>query len=187
VGFLGMGGFITIFNYLGFRLSAAPYGLSHAVIASIFLSYIVGTASSAWAGRLADRIGRRKVLWFMILTMGTGLALMAFAPLAVIITGVIVLTFGFFGAHAVASGWVGRRALGARAQASAMYLFFYYMGSSVIGTLGGWLWNHYAWRGVTVLAGAVIGIALAIAIRLYFLPPLPVPEDGVKATSVAAA
>jgi len=134
VGFLLMGGFITVFNYLGFLLSAEPYGLSHAVIASIFLCYMVGSASSTWAGTLADRIGRRKVLWFMILVMGVGLALTSFASLAVIITGVVVLTCGYFGAHAVASGWVGRRALGARAQATSMYLFFYYIGSSVVGT-----------------------------------------------------
>ena len=187
VGFLLMGGFITVFNYLGFRLSAEPYALSHAVIASIFLSYMVGSASSTWAGTLADRIGRRKVLWIMILAMGAGLALTGFASLAVIIAGVVVLTFGYFGAHAVASGWVGRRALGARAQATSVYLFFYYIGSSIVGTLGGWMWNHYAWRGVMVLAGVVIGSALGIAIRLYFLQPLTLPADRAKVSPVAAA
>lgn len=186
-GFLGMGAFVTVFNYLGFRLLAAPYELSHAVIASVFLSYIVGMASSTWAGTLADRIGRRKVLWIMILIMGAGLALMAAADLAVIISGVVVLTFGFFGAHGVASGWVGRRALGARAQASSMYLFFYYMGSSVLGTLGGWLWKHYGWPGVTLLTGTAIGIGLAIAVRLYFLPPLPVHADNAQASPAATA
>ena len=54
------------------------------------------------------------------------------------ILGVGVLTAGFFGGHSIASSWVGLRAETAKAQASAIYLFFYYAGSSVAGSLGGW-------------------------------------------------
>ncbi len=39
-----------------------------------------------------------------------------------VLSRMAVLTFGFFGAHSIASGWVGQRALTARAQASALYL-----------------------------------------------------------------
>lgn len=174
--FLLMGGFITVYNYLGFRLSIAPYALSQSAIALIFLSYLVGTGSSAWAGGLADRIGRRKVLWWMVLAMVAGLALMSLAPLVAVITGVVILTSGFFGAHAIASGWVGRRALHAKAQASSLYLFFYYMGSSLIGTAGGWAWTAYAWPGVSLVVGITLLAALGVAIRLFLLPPLPLPE-----------
>jgi YNFM family putative membrane transporter len=82
-----------------------------------------------------------------------------------------VLTFGFFGAHSVASSWVGRRAVQARAQASSLYLFFYYFGSSVVGSLGGIAWADWGWPGVTVLIGALSLAALAIALRLVLLPP----------------
>ena len=174
--FLLMGGFVTIYNYIGFRLSVAPYELSHAVIALVFLSYLVGTGSSAWAGALADRIGRRKVLWWMVLVMAAGLAIMSLPQLFAVITGIVVLTFGFFGAHSLASGWVGRRAGGAKAQASSLYLFFYYLGSSIIGTAGGWFWNASSWPGVSLLVGIVLALGLAIAIRLLLLPALPLPE-----------
>ncbi len=170
IAFLLMGGFVTLFNYLGFRLSLPPYDLSHAVIASIFLSYMVGTASSTWAGMLADRLGRHKVLWAVVLVMGIGLLLMASSGLALIVLGVIVLTFGFFASHAVASSWVGPRAQGARAQASSMYLFFYYLGASVLGTLGGWMWSHHGWHGVVLLAGIAITLAFGISARLYARP-----------------
>jgi len=39
-----------------------------------------------------------------------------------------VVTFGFFGGHSIVSSWVGRRAGNAKAQASSMYLFAYYLG-----------------------------------------------------------
>jgi YNFM family putative membrane transporter len=174
--FLLMGSFITTFNYIGFRLSVAPYFLTHAVIALIFLSYMVGTGSSAWAGALADRIGRRKVLWWLVLTMLAGVVIMSLTPLFAVIAGIVILVFGFFGAHSIASGWVGRRAQGTKAQASSLYFFFYYMGSSVAGTAGGWLWNVYAWPGVSLLVGVMLALALLVAIRLVFLPPLPLPE-----------
>ena len=40
------------------------------------------------------------------------------------ITGLLLLTFGFFGSHSIASSWVGRRATHDKAQASSLYLFF---------------------------------------------------------------
>jgi YNFM family putative membrane transporter len=175
--FLLMGSFVTVFNYIGFRLSAAPYSLSHSLISFLFLSYLVGTGSSAWAGALADRIGRRKVLWWMVLTMVAGLVLISLKPLGAIAAGAVVLAFGFFGGHTITSSWVGRRALDARAQASSLYLLFYYMGASVIGTAGGWFWVHDEWPGVAMLVGSSLLLAVAVAVRLFFLAPLPVPES----------
>jgi len=174
--FLLMGSFVTVFNYIGFRLSAAPYSLSHTLISFLFFSYLVGSASSAWAGGLADRVGRRKVLWWMVLTMIAGLTLISMQPLAAVVAGAIVLPFGFFGSHTITSSWVGRRALNARAQASSMYLLFYYMGASVIGTAGGWFWIRHAWPGVAILVGGALLLALAAAVRLFFLPPLAIPK-----------
>jgi YNFM family putative membrane transporter len=174
--FLLMGSFVTVFNYISFRLSAAPYSLSHTLISFLFLSYVIGSGSSAWAGGLADRVGRRKVLWWMVLTMVAGLALISMRPLVAVAAGAVVLAFGFFGSHTITSSWVGRRALGARAQASSLYLLFYYMGASFIGTAGGWFWSRQAWPGVAMLVAASLILALAVAIRLFFLPPLPIPE-----------
>lgn len=174
--FLLMGSFVTVFNYISFRLSAAPYSLSHALISFLFFSYVIGSGSSAWAGGLADRIGRRKVLWWMVLTMVAGLVLISLQPLTAIAAGAVVLAFGFFGSHTITSSWVGRRALGARAQASSLYLLFYYLGASVIGTAGGWFWIRQAWPGVALLVGSSLLLALAVAVRLFYLPPLPIPE-----------
>lgn len=40
---------------------------------------------------------------------------------------------GFFAAHSVASSWIGRRTRRAKGQASSLYLFCYYLGSSTAG------------------------------------------------------
>ncbi len=79
------------------------------------------------------------------------------------------MTFGFFGAHSVASGWVGLQAKSGKAQASSLYLFAYYLGSSVVGSLGGFFWKHGGWPGVAGMTGTLILIALALGARLRAL------------------
>ncbi len=59
--FLLMGGFVACYNYLTFRLEAAPLGLSTTVTSLLFLAYLAGTVSSPLAGRLSDRFGRRRL------------------------------------------------------------------------------------------------------------------------------
>lgn len=173
-GFLVMGAFVTMFNYIGYRLLAEPYNLSQAVVGLCSVVYLSGIYSSAKAGAVADRLGRRKVLWACILMMLVGVTLTLFTPLAVVVVGVLIFTFGFFGAHSVASSWIGRRAVTAKGQASSLYLFCYYVGSSVAGTAGGLFWHYAGWNGIGVFIGVLLLIALVVALRLAKLPPLAV-------------
>jgi YNFM family putative membrane transporter len=171
-GFLLLGAFVTVYNYLGYRLLAPPYSLSQAVVGLIFGIYLVGTFSSAWMGHLAGQLGRRKVLWTAFVLMLVGVALTMTRPLLFIMLGIVAVTFGFFGGHSIVSSWVGRRAGAAKAQASSMYLFSYYMGSSVAGASGGLFYAAHGWNGVALFVGALVLAGLLIALRLFRLPPL---------------
>jgi YNFM family putative membrane transporter len=175
-GFLLLGAFVTLYNYIGYRLLAPPYGLNQAVVGAIFSVYLIGTFSSAWMGHLAGKLGRRKVLWTAFALMLAGLALTVTQPLVLIVLGIVAITFGFFGGHSIASSWVGRRAGNSKAQASSLYLFAYYMGSSVAGASGGLFYASHGWNGVAVFVGALIVAGLLIALRLYRLPPLISPS-----------
>ena len=171
-GFLLMGTFVTLYNYIGFRLVAPPYRLSQTAVGSIFTVYLVGAFSSAWVGNLAGKLGRSQVLWVTILLMLSGLAITMTAPLAVIIVGIAAFTFGFFGSHSIVSSWVGLRARHSKAQASSLYLFFYYFGSSIVGSTGGLFWHDYHWYGVAFFTGALLILAVAISARLAFVNSL---------------
>ncbi|WP_233842394.1 MFS transporter [Dyella sp. 2HG41-7] len=172
-GFLLLGAFVTVYNYLGYRLLAPPYSLSQTVVGLIFGIYLVGTFSSAWMGHLAGKLGRRKVLWTAFALMLVGVACTATKPLWLIIFGITAVTFGFFGGHSIVSSWVGRRGGAAKAQASSMYLFSYYMGSSVAGWSGGLFYASHGWNGVALFVGVLVLAGLLISLRLYRLPPLP--------------
>jgi YNFM family putative membrane transporter len=171
-GFLLMGGFVAIYNYLGYRLLAPPFDLTQAEVGLIFSAYLVGIFSSAWMGNLGNRLGRRHVLWVGFVIMAVGTALTEARSVILIILGVVVVTFGFFGAHSIASSWVGARARHAKAQASSLYLFFYYLGSSVVGTAGGVFMGHFGWTGVTLMTGTLILIGLVLSRRLSHIQPL---------------
>ncbi len=169
--FLLMGGFVTLFNYIGYRLLEAPYALSMSWVGLLSVVYLSGTYSSTQAGLLADRLGRHRVFWPAILLMLGGLLLTLLSSLLAILAGLLLFTFGFFAAHSLASSWVGRRALQARGQASSLYLFSYYLGSSIAGTLGGFFWQHGGWTGVGLFIAALLAVALLVALHLSRLPP----------------
>jgi YNFM family putative membrane transporter len=171
--FMLMGCFISAYNYIGYRLLGAPFELRQSVVGLISLLYLLGIFSSVWAGLLADKLGRRGVLWLMLSVMLAGLALTLSGALVVIVLGMALFTFGFFASHSVASSWIGRRARAPQALASALYLFFYYLGSSVVGWLAGLVWAQRGWTGVVTLLACFLGGALLIALRLRNLTPLP--------------
>jgi YNFM family putative membrane transporter len=166
IGFALMGAFVTVYNYLTFRLSGTPFHLPASVIGALFTVYLAGTFSSTAAGRLADRLGRYRVLAAGIVVTFGGVALTLPASLAVIVLGLVVLTSGFFAAHSVASGWVGGRARVAPAQASALYLCLYYIGSSVAGSAGGVFYSRGGWPPTVMFVAVLLAVALASALTL---------------------
>ena len=172
VGFLLMGGFVTLYNYVGFRLMAPPYNLSQTVTGSLFTVYLIGIWSSAWIGGLADRFGRRRMLWITVVILLVGVEFTRAQSLPMIVLGIAIVTFGFFGGHSIASSWISRRAMTAKAQASSLYLFFYYAGSALVGSYGGVVWAQGGWSSVANLLSLLQGLALLVALRLTFLKPL---------------
>lgn len=166
-GLLLMGAFVTLFNYIGYRLLGAPWHLSQAVVGLLSVVYLTGSWSSPKAGALTSKFGRGPVMFGSTLIMLTGLLLTAFNVIALIFIGMMLFTAGFFAAHSVASGWIGPRARRAKGQASSLYLFSYYVGSSVAGTAGGFFWHQYGWSGITLFISALLLVALWVAWQLH--------------------
>lgn len=162
-GFLLMGGFVAVYNYLTFRLEHAPFNLAPAVTSLLFLAYLSGTVSARYTGPLIGRLGRHRVLIASIVVMIAGLAITLGNKLWLIVPGLVVFTAGFFGAHATASGWSSARATTGRAQSSSLYNLFYYVGSSLIGWLGGLAYTAGGWAAVVLLVGALALVSAAWA------------------------
>ena len=174
VGFLAMSCFVTSYNYLGFRLLRPPFSLGQAASGAVFAVYPVGIVASPIAGRLAGRFGPGPVLVAGPCFGLLGLAVTMLPFLPAIMLGLALVTIGFFVSHSVASAWVGQRATRDRGHASALYLLAYYVGSSIMGTVGGWFWSRGAWPGVTMFCAALLGLALVTALALLRVKARPV-------------
>lgn len=178
-GFLLMGAFVAVYNYLGFRLSAPPFSLAHTVVTLLFLAYLAGTVSSPWAGVLATRHGRLPVLLIAIGVMATGSALMLAAWTPAVLIGLVTMTAGFFAAHAVASGWAPALAQpGTRAQASSLYYLGYYGGSSLFGWCLGLVFTGFGWPGLVAAVLAMCAVAASLAASALRPPRRPATPVG---------
>jgi YNFM family putative membrane transporter len=167
-GFFLMGGFVAVYNYLGFRLEAPPFSLPASLASMLFLAYLAGTVSSRIAGSLAGRFGRLPVLLGSLAAVIAGLAVTLAEQLPWVVCGLLVFTAGFFAAHSIASGWTPHAAPVGRAQASSLYNLFYYAGSSVFGWAGGLFFSGFGWFGVALFASVLAllaGLCAGVALR----------------------
>lgn len=162
-GFLLMGGFVALYNFLGFRLTAAPFHLPPFVVSLVFVAYLAGTWASSRAGAEATRFGRKRVLLVSVAVMATGAAITLSDNIFVVLAGLLIATAGFFGAHSIASGWTGQSAPAGKAQASSLYNLFYYGGSSVLGWFGGVAYDGHGWTAVAVTIVVLAAVAATAA------------------------
>ncbi|XNZ00369.1 MFS transporter [Micrococcus luteus] len=166
-GALLMGGFVALYNYVGFAVTAEPLAWPLSVVALLFLAYLAGTWTSPWAGSLAMRHGRYRVLLGASVVMAAGAALTIVQSPFTLIPGLLLFTGAFFAAHSVASSWAGVAARGGRAQSTSLYNLGYYGGSSLFGWLAGLLFEAAGWT-PTVL-GIVGLVACAAGVAALFL------------------
>ncbi|MEU8348191.1 MULTISPECIES: MFS transporter [unclassified Streptomyces] len=164
IGALFMTVFGAVYTVIGYRLVSEPFGLPQGIVGSVFVVYLVGTVSSAAAGRLVGRLGRRGALYGAVGTTTAGLLVSLADSVAAVLAGLVLITAGFFAGHAVASSSVSRTATTGRAQASALYQTAYYVGSSAGGTAGALAYHTAGWPGTVALGLAAMVAAAGITV-----------------------
>lgn len=160
--FLGMGVFVSMYNFFGFR-AVNDFGLPPSLAGLAFLMYLSGTWSSARAGTFVTRFGRGRVVLAGAAMMLVGALIGASANLWATLFGLLVFTASFFAMHSTASGWVGQLADHDRAEASSLYVFSYYMGSSILGAATGRAFEALSWGGFVGVLAALLAVLVAIA------------------------
>lgn len=169
IAFVGMGVFVSLYNYFGFRM-IDHFGLSPALVGVVFLMYISGTWSSARAGAMAEKFGRGNVLTGGAALMLAGLLATAAGWLPLALLGLFLFTAAFFAMHSTASSWIGLAATDHRAEASSMYLFSYYAGSSLVGAATGAVFMSTSWAGFVLALAGILLLVLVIAVALRRRP-----------------
>ena len=129
--------------------------------------YLVGSVSSAVMGTLSDHYGHGIIIVISVIIQLVGILLTLFMPLIVKIIGLAIFTYGFFGVLSYACAWAPQSCQNDKAQVSAMYMLFYYIGASTFGTIGGTFLSNYGWSGIVVFETVILTIGLILAIILY--------------------
>ncbi len=96
LGFLFMGGFVALYNYISFLLSEPPYSLSQSVIGFLFMVYLFGSFSSVYMGKKADLYGYAPILSLSVTWTILGAAITLIPSAAIKLIGLSLFTFVFF-------------------------------------------------------------------------------------------
>ena len=160
--FFMMGSFVSVYNFITYVLTDAPYNLSQSVIGFLFAVQLFGTFSSAAAGKFTARYGSGSVISFCLLLLAAGAGITVHHLLVIKIIGLAILTIGLFGAHASASGWCGQLVKNGKAAAGSLYMFCYYSGASILGSLGGIFYGSFGWGGVAAMSALAALLAFAV-------------------------
>ncbi len=177
-GFLVMGAFTAVYNYLGFHLIGEPFGIPAELASLFFLVYFVGTASARVAGQLAARVPP----WFVVMWGGVLVALAALPMLAVsiwaLLAGITLLTVGTFMAHPMSSTLSGLEADRGRSQSTALYQLSWLTGAATWGWFGGVLYDRVGWDGVVGMSAALALTAGGIAASRAWATRMGLSEEG---------
>lgn len=152
---------VATFTFVNFHLADPPFNLSPSSLGSVFAVYLLGMITTPLATSGAVRIGRPRALLVAIALSATGILLSLSATLAVVITGLALVTSGLFVVQALSLGFIGAIVPRARSSAVGLYVTTFYVGGAVGGVAPGWLWHHAGWPGVVGLILAVLaGMAI---------------------------
>lgn len=162
VGFGVLFNFIALFTYINFVLAAAPYNLSAALLGSIFLVYLLGSALTPFTGRAVARYGRRSLVMGVLAVWACGVGLTLLPSLAAIVAGLAVCAGAGFLCQAASTSYVAVSAKEGASAAVGLYVTSFYIGGSVGATLGGAAWSVGGWVGVVALCWAMVAIMAAI-------------------------
>ena len=173
--FFMMGAFVAVYNFIPYVLKDAPYNLSQSVIGFLFAVQLCGTFSSSLTAKLSAQHSSSKIISICLAFLAGGALLTVHHLLVIKIFGLALLTAGLFGAHAAASGWCGQLSAD-KAAAGSLYMFSYYSGASVLGSLGGLFYSNLGWPGVVAMA--VLAAAAALA-AVHFIATAPMAKYAV--------
>jgi MFS transporter, YNFM family, putative membrane transport protein len=166
VGFTVFFGFIAIFTYLPYLLTAAPFGLSTAKVSGVYLVYVAGIATSWLAGRLSERFGRRAIMAGGFLVAATAALGTLSGSIGSIVLSLVALCIGMFMVQGTAPAFVNATARDAKGGAGALYTTFYYLGATFGSVLPGYAWQAWGWPGVVAACLASFAAGLLSAVLL---------------------
>ena len=152
--------FVGTFTYIIFRLEEPPFSYSVAVSSLIFLLWLTGAAAPL-TGRLAERVGWRRVALGTVLLSATGVLLTLPNALPLLVLGLACVACAMFAGVTAAQLGISDVARVDRGAATALYFSIYYGLGALGAYLPGLAWQAWGWDGVAGVGLVALLIAAA--------------------------
>jgi MFS transporter, YNFM family, putative membrane transport protein len=151
--------FTSVFSFATFRLADPPFDYGTATTSLLFGLWVMGGIGPT-AGRLADRVGWRRVAIAGTLLTVTGVLASLPAHTVTLVPALAMIVLGMFTGVTAAQLGVSAAGDADRGVASAVYFTLYYAAGALAGFVPGLAWQHHGWPGVAVLALAALALGL---------------------------
>lgn len=161
--------FVGTFTYVTFRLEQPPFSYSVAGASLIFLLWLTGLTAPL-TGRIAERVGWRRVALATLLLSAVGLLLTLPDVLPLLVLGLACVAAAMFAGVTAAQLGISDVARVDRGAATALYFGIYYGAGALGAYLPGVAWQTWGWGGVIVsglvaVTVAAVGLATAVTAR----------------------
>ena len=153
--------FVGTFSYVVYRLERPPFRFGSAAGSLIFVLWFLGVLGPA-LGRLADRIGWRRLAFSALALAAAGIALTLPARLPTLVVGLAFVTLANWGGVRAAQVGVAAATNVDRGTASAVYFSIYYFTGAIGGYVPGLAWERFRWEGVALTAWVVLAAAAGV-------------------------
>jgi YNFM family putative membrane transporter len=151
---------VGAFTFIPYRLEEAPFSLGTSAASLIYFLWVIGLASPL-AGRLAERIGWRRLTLAAASLGACGLVLTLPEQLPLIVVGLACVATGMFAGYTATQLGVSEAARTDRGTATALYFSAYYCAGALGAYLPGRAWEAWGWGGVAACGLAALAVALA--------------------------
>jgi YNFM family putative membrane transporter len=150
--------FVGTFSYVVYRLERPPFDFGPAASSFVFALWFLGVLGPT-LGRVADRIGWRRLAFGALALAAAGLALTLPGQLPTLVVGLACVTLGNWAGVTAAQLGVAAASEVDRGTATAVYFSLYYL----TGAFGAWVpglaWERYHWVGVAIAGWSALGLA----------------------------
>jgi predicted MFS family arabinose efflux permease len=179
IGFCMLFTLVSVFSFITFYLSAAPFGLSTSKISYLFVVYLLGLVATLAVGTVLARVGLRTGMVAAVCSCLLGLGLTLVPVLAVVAVGLAFVSTGVFVAQTCANSFLRDAApAGSRVSAAGLYICSYYIGGTFGGVLPGVAYRLAGWPGcaaLTALLLVVAGVTAYLGWPAHSGRPDPIP------------
>jgi MFS transporter, YNFM family, putative membrane transport protein len=153
--------FVGTFSYVVYRLEQPPFRFGPAAGSLVFALWFLGVLGPA-LGRLADRIGWRRLAFCALALAAAGLGLTLPAWLPSLVIGLAFVTLANWSGVTAAQLGVAAASDVDRGTASAVYFSLYYLTGAVGGYVPGLAWERYRWTGVALTGWVALALAAVV-------------------------